>query len=326
MRGIEFLVGTDEGIHVIVPGEAGRLSPVGKGGVSDISLVPGDPDVIFCGLWGGGVSKSRDGGRTWKPCGLEGAEVHALSVHPLEPKVVFVGVEPAAIFRSDDGGKSWRELKAVRELPSVPSWTFPVPPHQAHVRTFAFHPKEALTLYAGIEVGGVIGTKDGGESWEELNQGVFEDIHQLAIHPKDSRRLYAATGGGFYRTKDAGRSWRESEEGLDRYYCEPILIRPSSPHPLYIGVSHGPMLGSEHSVQGSLLFRSDDDGASFRPLALPGKMKGRFRGKTVAFHPEDPRFLFAGTSHGEVYQSEDENWSRIFQGLPPIYVLTLRPL
>jgi hypothetical protein len=38
---------------------------------------------------------------------------------------VYAGTEPSALFRSDDGGETWRELTALLELPSRPTWSFP---------------------------------------------------------------------------------------------------------------------------------------------------------------------------------------------------------
>jgi hypothetical protein len=38
---------------------------------------------------------------------------------------VYAGTEPSALFRSDDGSETWRELTALLELPSRPTWAFP---------------------------------------------------------------------------------------------------------------------------------------------------------------------------------------------------------
>ena len=61
-------------------------------------------------------------------------------------------------------------------------------------------------MYVGVEEGGVFRTHDGGQSFESRNSGLYDDVHTVAVDPKDSRRLYATTGRGFYISNNAGAS------------------------------------------------------------------------------------------------------------------------
>ena len=84
---------------------------------------------------------------------------------------VYAGTEPSRLFCSDDRGETWRELEALLELPSRPTWSFPPRPWTSHVRWIAPSPHEADLLLVGIELGGLMRSTDGGESWQDHRPG-----------------------------------------------------------------------------------------------------------------------------------------------------------
>ena len=127
---------------------------------------------------------------------------------------LYVGMEPAMVYRSDDGGESWRRLDAIDRLPSRPTWTFPPPPHEPHVLSIDFLPDEPASVLVGIEVGGVIVSRDRGESWEERLDGLYIDVHSVRPDPGAPGRLFAVTGSGFYVSEDDGARWEPRMSGL----------------------------------------------------------------------------------------------------------------
>src|SRR5206468_1449242 len=96
----------------------------------------------------GGVRRTGDGGRSWVDCELPAPGVFSLAVSPVDG-AVYAGTEPSALFRSDDRGATWRELKALLELPSRPTWSFPPRPWTSHVRWIAPNPHDADVLLVG---------------------------------------------------------------------------------------------------------------------------------------------------------------------------------
>ena len=63
-------------------------------------------------------------------------------------------------------------------------------------------------VWAGLEIGGVWRSTDGGKSFENASAGlVSEDIHDIAVMRNGSRILYAATNMGLHVSRDDGRSW-----------------------------------------------------------------------------------------------------------------------
>ncbi len=176
-------------------------------GAQCIALDPHDPDTLYAGLRGGGVMRTRDGARTWSDCGLPAEDVFSLAVSAAN-RAVYAGTEPSALYRSDDGGDTWRELAALLDLPSRPTWSFPPRPWTSHVRWIAPSPHDADVLLAGIELGGLMRSTNGGQSWQDQRPGSQPDVHSLAWHPNAAGRAYEAGGGGAAWSEDGGDTWR----------------------------------------------------------------------------------------------------------------------
>lgn len=145
--------------------------------------------------------RSDDGGATWSNARLAERDVFSLAVSPADG-AVYAGTEPSELFRSDDAGRSWRELEALRRLPSAPTWSFPPRPWTSHVRSIAPDPADVGLLLVGIELGGLMRSADGGESWQDHRTGAQRDVHALAWHPHAAGRAYEA-GGEPIRRVDA---------------------------------------------------------------------------------------------------------------------------
>jgi len=155
-------------------------------GAQCLAVDPADPDTVFVGLREGGMRRSVDGGRTWIDCELPEPAVFSLAVSAADG-AVYAGTEPSRLFRSDDRGESWRELEALLELPSRPNWSFPPRPWTSHVRWIAPSPHDAGLLLVGIELGGLMWSEDGGETWEDHRPGAKLDVPLSGLAPDYSR-------------------------------------------------------------------------------------------------------------------------------------------
>ena len=235
-------------------------------------------------------------------------------------ELLYAGVEPAGVYRSSDSGKSWVELRAIYDLPTYKNWWFPPPPHIAHVTSFVMHPRDVKTIYAGVEVGGVIVSRDGGRTWEELHNGLHDDIHWMAHGGGSSDFiLYAATAAGFYRSDDGGAAWRRSGAGIDRRYAYCVARVAGVAERLVMCVS------SDSDADDSVLFRSDDGGAHWAKAmdglpssAVDGRMK-------VAAHPERDGVCYVSLPDGIILQSDDAgaHWREAARGLPYVNSLSV---
>jgi len=201
--------------------------------------------VVLAGTTAG-IFRSGDHGQTWQSSSsLTYPHVRWLAYHPDISDREFAGTEPASIFVSHDGAQTWRECPEVALARDKHRWSLPYSPQAGCVRGFAFHGSRA---YAAVEVGGVLRSDDGGESWRlaegsdgnpDLNGPpkpfIYPDVHSIAVHPSSPDLVCAPTGGGFYRSTDGGKTWHS----LYVCYCRAVWHDPSDAAHLILGPADG---------------------------------------------------------------------------------------
>jgi len=289
-----------------------------------------DPNLLYAGstehIRGQGtVARSTDGGRTWTdvtPILGREEEVWSIAASPAVKDLVYVGTSHARLFRSEDRGRLFKECDGFLKIPGRDRWSFPPPPHIPHVRSIAFDPHEPSTMYVGVEEGGVFRSRDGGATFETLNDGIYEDIHTVAVDPRDSRRLYATTGDGFYLSLNAGRSWEPITQGLTRSYTIPLLVSATDSERIFTAAAMGPPPTWRVSPAGpdAILFRSDDRGESFTAVSAE---QGFGRGMLMRLRsdPQNGGGFFAVSNDGSVLRASADGLSleTIAEKLPSAY-------
>jgi hypothetical protein len=213
------------------------------------------------------------------------------------------------LFQSVDGGDTWRALDALLELPSRPTWSFPPRPWTSHVRWIAPSPHDADLLLVGIELGGLMRSSDGGQSWQDHRPGAQPDVHSLAWHPRVPRRAYEAGGGGAAFSTDAGETWQPADEGRDRNYTWSVAVDPDDPDCWYVSASTGPFAAhGRRDPQARIYRRLEED--LWRPLA--GGLPEPLQAMPYALLATDGR-LFAGLADGQIWESRDrgDSWSAL---------------
>jgi photosystem II stability/assembly factor-like uncharacterized protein len=269
-------------------------------GAQCLAVDPADANRLYAGLRDGGVRRSADGGRTWVDCALPEAGVFSLAVSAADG-AVYAGTEPSRLFRSDDGGASWRELEALLELPSRPSWSFPPRPWTSHARWIAPSPHDPDLLLVGIELGGLMRSNDAGATWQDHRPGAQRDVHSLAWHPRVQGRAYEAGGGGAAFSEDAGETWQPADEGRDRHYTWSVAVDPDDPELWYVSASTGPFAAHGRGEPHARIYRRRSGepwhviAAGF-PEPLPAM--------PYALVAADGR-LFAGLADGQIWESID---------------------
>ena len=325
----EVWVGTKEGIVVLERDSGGgwrRTRALLENKHISAILTEPSSGLTFAGAFHGSLHVTGDGGKTWarRDAGLTERDVYSLACTRQNGRTrLYLGTEPAHLFCSDDLGMSWRELPRLRAVPSVPKWKFPVPPHIAHTKHITFDPRDSHTVYACIEVGALLRSRDAGESWEQID-GVYEDVHRLAIHPQDSNRLYVVTGHGLYVSSDGGASFEQwvARPSPIAGYPDGLVIHPRHPELMFLGAADvGPGTWMKTHYAGAKISRSKDGGRTWEMLqsGLPERMQASIEALCLEDWGESVS-LFAATTAGDVYSSDDagEHWSRIVTGLAPI--------
>ena len=269
-------------------------------GAQCLAVDPADADTVYAGLREGGVRKTTDGGRSWADCRLPEPGVFSLAVSVADG-AVYAGTEPSRLFRSDDGGKRWRELDALLDLPSRPTWSFPPRPWTSHVRWIAPSPHEADLLLVGIELGGLMRSTDGGKTWQDHRPGAQRDVHSLAWHPRVPGRAYEAGGGGAAWSEDAGETWLAADEGRDRHYTWSVAVDADDPELWYVSASTGPFAAHGGRDPQARIYRRN---AGEPWHAVGDGLPDPLPAMPYALLAADGR-VFAGLADGQLWASSD---------------------
>ena len=324
---------TTQGVFRVDP-ESGTTAPLGPQDTSVESLaVAGDTLVAAVTPDYGvpmrdplhpshakGALRSTDGGRTWSPVeGLAGQQVTALAT---TNGAVTAGTDPAELLTSHDAGVTWTRGQSLREMPGYERWTYPGVPHTPHVMVIVPHPSEGDTVYAGIEVGGIVRSTDAGQTWRVTgSDGVHPDIHGIAISPSQPNVLYAATPNGVYHSADGGERWSRRTEGLERLYCRPIVVHQEDPQTAAVVATHGAsgFFGIPAERTGGQVYVTRNAGKTWQHVTagLPEPLQPT--PSMVADTQRAGRFYLPLFS-GDVFVTDDagSTWERLTSGLPPI--------
>lgn len=269
--------------------------------VRALAVHPTDPQCLYAGT-DAGLYRTQNGGERWERLETPfdpgkgwaaGVTVWSLLVHPRNPNLIFVGTCPSALYRSRDGGASWDKLSAAL-TPECPPIVY------SRVTCLLADPDESETIWAGVEIDGVWRSRDGGENWQRLSEGLSStDIHGLAIVPGTPRTLLATTNNDLNLSHDDGETWtpQQVKQSFPYGYCRGIVAKSDDPRTLFLGNGNGPP-GTTGSLQ-----VSRDGGATWQQAALPQTPNSTIW--TFAISPASPNLVFAASINGYLYRSRD---------------------
>ncbi|WIV65708.1 WD40/YVTN/BNR-like repeat-containing protein [Natrialbaceae archaeon AArc-T1-2] len=277
-----------------------------------VSVSPAAPDRIFVGTFESGLYRSTDGGDSFESIGSSIGEsaVMSLAISPHDPDVVYAGTEPSRIYRSRDGGDSWDRLEGLSDLPSEPEWYFPPRPQTHHVRWIEVDPFDPERLYVGIELGALVVSEDGGESWRERPPGSRRDNHSLATHPDHEGRVYSAAGDGYAESDDGGESWEHPQDGLEHTYCWSVVPDPGDPDRVLVSAASGARSAHTPERADSYVYRKS--GGRWEHLEDRGLPTGEGVVRAVFATTGEPGEVVAVTNRG-LFRTDDfgDDWTRL---------------
>jgi photosystem II stability/assembly factor-like uncharacterized protein len=261
-----------------------------------------------------GIYRSDDQGDTWHRLSAPapGLAVWSLARHPIEADVIFAGYEPSQIYRSDNDGETWEKLPICTSFPDITT-AAEMPKRITAVAIDRANPRE---MYASLEIGGLLRSRNGGENWDAAIDGLYVvedpvDLHSVIVSPAHPGRITITTRVGTFRSDDRGDHWRKlsvpplREKGS---YCRAIAYAPDRPETLYLGA------GNDFDGDKGALFTSGDDGATWHVADLPGPLKSTVF--AIAVNSRLPGHLHCATKNGGVFSSEDSGKSWRYAPLP----------
>ncbi|KAB2966114.1 MAG: glycosyl hydrolase, partial [Thermoanaerobaculia bacterium] len=196
-------------------------------GASDVALDPGNPRIVFAGLWqarrrpwemtsggpGSGLYRSPDGGASWRR--LEGHGLPAgpwgrvgVAVAPSDGRRVYALIEAGegGLYRSDDGGESWKRANGHRTL-TQRAWYY---------STLTVDPADPDKVW--FPQVRLLRTVDGGRTLQSVPESQRWDHHDLWIDPRDARRMIVGSDGGVSVSLDGGRTWTDPRLPVAQFY------------------------------------------------------------------------------------------------------------
>jgi photosystem II stability/assembly factor-like uncharacterized protein len=280
-----------------------------------VNVHPAKPEVVFAGT-SNGVYRSTDRGKTFQRANFpdSGIQIWSFLVDATDRNVIYAGGSPITMYRSENCGETWKRLPD----PNMPDRA--VMPFACRVMRMTQHPAEPGTIYAALEVNGVMKTTNFAESWTDCstdlirlaqqphlkskivsdtyNEGML-DGHAIAISPADPDKVIVAVRMGLFETVDAGETWTDMDLGRfsPTTYGRDIRVSPQNGNVMYSALSV-----AAASKDGGL-YRTTDKGATwsrFDKVQVHGTIM------SVALHQTDPDQVFLGARYdGEIYGTED---------------------
>jgi photosystem II stability/assembly factor-like uncharacterized protein len=255
--------------------------------------IPSQPSVFYAGAVDGGVWKTDDFGRTWRPIFDDEptGSIGAIAVAPSDPRILYVGSGEGlqrpdlsvgdGIYKSTDAGATWTHL-GLRDGQQITQIVVdPKDPNRLFVAVLG-HP------YGPNEERGVYQSVNGGQSFShslyiDENTGASD----LVMDPTSPNTLYVATwqarqgpwengvftgaGTKVLRTRNGGQTWEVINKGLPTFERDGLGriglgIAPSNPRRLFATV--------QADINGGL-YRSDDAGDSWQLVTADPRVTER---------------------------------------------------
>jgi photosystem II stability/assembly factor-like uncharacterized protein len=290
------------------------------GRVTAVAGIPGQPNIYYAGTPNGGVWKTVDDGRTWKPIfdAVHVASIGAIAIAPSNPNIVYVGTGEQGrghgVFKSNDAGVTWSSVGLAEEH---------------FISSILIDPKNPDVVVAGAfgspvktEPRGLFKSIDGGKSWTKtlVDADGPSGVADMAMAPDDAKILYAALNpplgeadardqpgeSRIYVSADEGSNWKQTgTDGL------PAKVRGRIGLAVIPGTSGRGVL----AIMNQGLYRSNDGGATWQQTTRDPRILGSWYFSRVYVDPSHPQVVYVEQTC--TYRSNDGGKSFFaFRGAP----------
>jgi photosystem II stability/assembly factor-like uncharacterized protein len=267
------------------------------GRITTVAGIPGQPNIYYAGTPNGGVWKTTDGGRSWKPIfdSVKVASIGALAIAPSNPNIIYVATGEQGrghgVFKSSDAGATWTAAGLAEEH---------------YLSSILVDPRNPDIVVAGAfgssvksEPRGLFKTTDGGKSWTKTlaDADGASGVADITRSTDDANILYAALNpppgeagerdqpgeSRIYTSVDEGSSWKlTGTDGL------PAKGRGR----IGLAVIPGTASRGVLAIMKQGLYRSNDGGATWQQSSKDPRIEGSWYFSRVFVDPNNSQVVY----------------------------------
>lgn len=245
-----------------------------------------------------GLFKSVDQGKNFTKVEVAGAMAHDFMNFAYDPntKSLFAGGHDVGVVKSIDSGAAWQKTDDGIK--------------GTDIHALAINPLDTSRLYAYSVDNGIFGSKDNGKSWKRIDDGpdnpstrsfgymAAPSVMDRSMGTDQTTNigyLWAGTGGGLYSSFACFCGWTMTSGISDSATIYTLAPDPQNRSNMFAGTKDG-------------IYKTTDEGKTFKVINSDIKDVA-----AITFDLSDPNIIFAATSNGDLYKSEDNgtSWSRI---------------
>ena len=243
------------------------------GGEFNVRIHPRKPDQILATNYSKGLFVSTDLGDKWEQIyqySFEGDCFYDMEFHPTDPNILYAVTYYHGVYKSTDGGRNWTPRNTNLNLKNVADCCVDIPRLEVNPKTaissMYFSPADVFIKQKMAEPPGNPPAEDSTSR---------DEVHALAIDPKDTQTLYVGGSGGIFRTTDGGKTWTSRK-------CE-CLIWDLAVDPVHFKTVYAVGEGS---------LKSEDGFKTWEWLSPHPFLSGVLLG--IGIHPKNPNLILVG--------------------------------
>lgn len=229
-------------------------------------------------------------GNTSIPTGGDCGRVNRVRIDPNNSNILYACSPSGGLWKSSNGGTSW--VPMTDQMLGIGTSDVAIDPTNSNIMYLATGDGDGIDGSYGTPSSiGVMKTTDGGVTWQQtgLNYTLQASgpsrltVNQLAINPKNTQIILAASSAGLYYTSNGGISWISVLGGN----VKSVEFEPGNPTVAYATNANGGYS------------RSSNGGLSFKGITLPSQTgAGRMQ---VAVTPADPKYVYVLADNASNY-------------------------
>ncbi len=265
--------------------------------------------------------------------------------HEREPGVWYAGTSPHGLFRSEDAGATWEPVPGLNDSPQYREWMGGPQdgtPDGPKLHSIIVDPRDPAHLYLGMSSGGVHESKDRGQTWAPLIDGLavfgdldpknitFHDPHCVRLCPSRPDRLYQQNHCGIYRVDRPATTWERIGRAMPASVGDVgfgLVVHPRNADTAWVMPMDGSTVWPRVSLGGKpAVYVTRNAGRSWQrqDTGFPRTQAWwTVKRQALTGDAADPVGLYFGTTSGELWASRDEgkNWTCVVRHLPEIYAV-----